>query len=743
MSTKEAIVIGINHYAVGPSLRFATSDANEFASALEMPEYNFDTKRLLDTEATTSNITEGITELLSGSAQTKVIFFAGHGFADDNGAYLATADDSVDVPGVSLDWVREQISTAKDTVILILDCCYSGAANVRNRVKLRSVSDVDLDRAFGTLGSGKFLLAACPPDQTTIESSELGHGIFTFYLLEGMIGPAFNIRGTITPIGLFDYVATKCEEEGHRKPVFKGEQAGAVVLGSGASPLPGLDLRPQVEGGKEVDDDVARQLEQCATAHLNRYLAQASVPYEQWITEGYSSAARSLEQIMRWFERTVSETPAMMARSVFARAYSEARARRAQLGNVSQGTHTDQGQIAERLGSGAFGTVWKIEKPDGGKLAYKIYHPNDIEVREKVARFQRGYRAMRLLEHPHIVKVHGDTQCPLGFYMDLVEGPNLRDFIGYNLEITEVLELLIKIAETLQHAHGRNVIHRDVKPENIVLQYDTEIATWIPYLTDFDLAWFSTATQLTKEGFGAIYYASPEQLSKPSSRVAHAATTDVYSFGQLAFFVAAGSDPAPFNGADNRSVLRDRLGGWPVAQAANIFGDLYENCTQYDPSKRWAGFRTIIDALFEALTLIRQSDVDQPIEEERFVTELVYALAGLFDHQREGYEPFNSLSGRTQITITSASAGGNGLDLTLSMEQGLTVISGANAETSRRILNTSLDRALQGYTNVMRRHGTQGNYQVFLDVKNMPINLRGVHNCRSIISRAIDAIESP
>ena len=348
---------------------------------------------------------------------------------------------------------------------------------------------------------------------------------------------------------------------------------------------------------------------------------------------------------------------------------------------------------------------------------------------------------MRQLEHPHIVKVHGDTKCPIGFYMDFVDGPNLRDFTGTVSEATDILEMLIKIAETLQHAHGRNVIHRDVKPENIVLQYDLDSQTWTPYLTDFDLAWFSAATQLTKEAFGAIFYASPEQLSKPSSRMAHAPTTDVYSFGQLCFFVATGSDPVPFEGADNLSGLRNRIGDWRVAQAANIFADLYEQCTARDPHRRLADFRTISDLLFESLTLIRETDPDVDISRERFVAELVYALAGLSDRQGRLFDPFNSLSGRTLITVTNINQQNNGVDVTLRMEQDAPSLVGATADYARRRLNASLDRAMSAYSNVNRRAGTQGTYQVFLDVKGVDLNLRGVEQCRSIITRAIDAVE--
>ena len=742
MTIKQAVVIGINHYAAASSLRYAINDADEFASALELPEYDFDTQRLLDTAATTEQVTSHVSSLLGGPAAIKLLFFAGHGWTDDKGIYLATADGSVEEPGVNLDWIRGQVLAAKNTVILILDSCHSGAATLRNRAIYRAMSETDIDLSFNSLGSGKILLAACGSDETTPESSDFRHGVFTHHLLEGMIGSASNIRGIVTPIGLFDYVATKCEEDGYNKPIFKGEQAGAVIMGSGFSPIPGLNLQANAPEYASASQNVIDQLEQEAIIHLDDYLENTSMPYERWKTEGYRTATKLLEPIMRWFDRTVSETPEVMSRQRFGDAYSEAKARLSQLGSVSEGTFTEEGQIVKRLGSGAFGTVWEVSQSDGLKLAYKIYHPQEIEVREKVARFGRGYRAMRQLEHPHIVKVYGETKCPLGFYMDLINGPNLRDFIGNELDTAEVLELLIKIAETLQHAHGRNVIHRDVKPENIVLQYDTDTSTWVPFLTDFDLAWFSSATQLTKEAFGAIYYASPEQLAKPSSRVAHAATTDVYSFGQLCYFVATGSDPVPFGVADNISALKDRIGGWPVAQSANIFAGLYESCVKQDPGHRVGDFRTVIDALFEALTLVKQTDLDEQIGPERFVTELCYALADLSDDRHGIQESFDSLSGRSRITVTDVRVGPHGLDVTLSIEQGLITLAGATAESARRRLNARLDRAMQGYANVSRRPGTQGTYQVYLDVKDMLRTLRGVGQCRSIISRAIDAIES-
>ena len=190
------------------------------------------------------------------------------------------------------------------------------------------------------------------------------------------------------------------------------------------------------------------------------------------------------------------------------------------------------------------------------------------------------------------------------------------------------------------------------------------------------MAWFSAATQLTKEGLGAIHYAAPEQLSKPSSRLAHAPTTDVYSFGQLCFFAATGSDPVAFNGADNSSGLRGRIGNWRVQEAANIFADLYDQCTKSNPDERLKDFRAISDALFEARRLIGEADVGEEIGQERFFRELKYALAGLSDDQNGSHETMYSFSGRTLISVAQITDFAEEVNFTVRIEQGRLTLSG-------------------------------------------------------------------
>ena len=211
--------------------------------------------------------------------------------------------------------------------------------------------------------------------------------------------------------------------------------------------------------------------------------------------------------------------------------------------------------------------------------------------------------------------------------MDYIDGPNLRHFVGTVDEPKQIVSLLVTVAKTLHHAHGRGVVHRDVKPENIVMNYSDR--GWQPYLTDFDLAWFSTATVLTIEGMGSYFYAAPEQLAKPGSTVAHAPTTDVFAFGQLCFYVITGSDPVPLGQADNSQALMKRLNtGW-LEEAARPLVELYSACTCKEPSQRPQDFDVICDQLAAISQALDGMSPSTMISADKFVRELVFMMVGL------------------------------------------------------------------------------------------------------------------
>ena len=404
MITKKALVVGVNNYRSFPMLRQAVYDASETASILTMQEYAFEVVSLLDQKATVKQMQSEIHSLLASDAKLKLIYFAGHGLSNDAGVYLCAHDATAEEPGVNVESLREQIRTTKGSLLIILDCCHAGTANVRDVAEMRCMNEGDLDRALGDLEEGKILIAACGENEVAGELESLNHGIFTYYLLEGLLGSAANKQGMITPMGLFDYVAERMKKEFDLSPILKGEQRGQIVLGSGFAPSV---LMPSQEFA--ITDGLKIEIENEAKRLLSDYFSQTRQPYEEWKTRGYKKACQLLEPILRWFNRQISEYPGITSSAVFDSAYREARTWLSQLGAIDIGYHVDEGTLVEHLGSGAFGSVYKVERNDQRPLAYKVFHSTELHSIEKISRFHRGYRAMNQLNHPHIVKVHKYT----------------------------------------------------------------------------------------------------------------------------------------------------------------------------------------------------------------------------------------------------------------------------------------------------------------------------------------------
>lgn len=718
-----------------PSLEFCVSDATAIAQTLSMPEFGFDDQLLLlNDHAQKQAAKQAITHFLRGPASFKLLYFAGHGTATPDDGFLVTPDGDELTPGISLRWLRIQVVGATGIVIVVLDCCRAGLASVRDGV-FSVLRVVDIDRVVPNLAQSRFLLAATVSDGIAEESKELGQGVFTFHVLEGLLGEAVNREGIITPLGLFYYVVSRFEESNRQVPVFKGEQVGRVVLGQGFS----THSPQQFEGGATA---LLENLDTEAREHLDNYIKQIAVPLEEWQAEGYKGASQLLSPILRWFDRTAMEYPDVAFRDTFLRARAEAMARLAQLGSLSVGTVTDYGRVVEPLGAGAFGTVWRVDPGDDRpQVALKLYHPHELHVQEKRVRFQRGYRAMALLDHPHIVKVVRYSESPVGFYMDYIPGANLRQLGRTIVEPADIVDFLMVIAETLQHAHSRNVIHRDVKPENVLAAFDTEHSQWKPYLTDFDLAWYSTATQVTRDAFGAIFYAAPEQLAKPESAQAHARTTDIFAFGQVAFFLATGSDPVPLDAADNVRALSERLGSWANLEAAEQFRALYESCTQLNYRQRPQDFRTVSETLFRVRRGLTERTPGQAITSDRFIPELAFALAGLAQ-QKDDSHAVTSRSGRTNIEIAEPKIQGGLAQVQITLVHGALQIPGTTNERARSILNARLDRDLGDFPMARRRSGDAGTYRVLIEVESVPMTIEGVELCRQVIGRAVDSIES-
>src|SRR6478735_9096672 len=221
-------------------------------------------------------------------------------------------------------------------------------------------------------------------------------------------------------------------------------------------------------------------------------------------------------------------------------------------GTLKAGDCLDDGRyvLVERKGAGGFGVVWlAADRVRGVQVAIKVLHPEDARQPQRRERFYRGARSME--------SIHDDNAVTRGrapreeaswhyYVMEYVAGGDLqsRGCLPYR----EVVALVLKIGRALHAAHRLELIHRDVKPGNILLDAQNE-----PKLTDFDLVKTQTSIAKTRaEALGAYGYAAPEALRDGSNVDARA---DVYSLGMTMLFLLIGPDLALEDFAERASQL--------------------------------------------------------------------------------------------------------------------------------------------------------------------------------------------
>ncbi len=236
-------------------------------------------------------------------------------------------------------------------------------------------------------------------------------------------------------------------------------------------------------------------------------------------------------------------------------------------------------ELDEQLGRGAFGSVWRGRvKGTGEAVAIKVLLEELATDPDVVTRFLRERTALVGLRHRSLVAirdlvVEGDV---LALVMQLVEGPDLRAYLRGRgtLGPEEAALLVADVADALSVAHAANIIHRDVKPANVLLQPDG--GGFQPLLTDFGIARLADAPSVTRTSqvVGTPYYLAPEVISGRKATGA----VDVYASGIMLFELLTGRPP--FRGSDAMEVFRahqtaapqrpagvsDRL--WAVATAA-------------------------------------------------------------------------------------------------------------------------------------------------------------------------------
>jgi len=204
-------------------------------------------------------------------------------------------------------------------------------------------------------------------------------------------------------------------------------------------------------------------------------------------------------------------------------------------------TFLDRYEITGELGRGGMGVVYRAQDLKLGrevavKLVQALDHPQELE------RFRREAKAIASLRHPGIVQIFDSGSLPDGrpyLVMEFIVGESLKALADREpLELEEAVRLLRKVAEALAHCHSRSILHRDIKPHNIVVG----AKTGAPVLLDFGLAREQDkASSLTEDGtvLGTLSYMAPEQAD--GQRVDERA--DVYGLGATLYYALTGQPP--------------------------------------------------------------------------------------------------------------------------------------------------------------------------------------------------------
>ncbi len=208
-------------------------------------------------------------------------------------------------------------------------------------------------------------------------------------------------------------------------------------------------------------------------------------------------------------------------------------------------------QLLEKLGQGAMGTVYKTRQLSMNRLvAVKVLHPRLAANPDLLQRLTReAHLAARLSHNNMIQAIDVGSAGPLHYFvMELVEGLTLREILekGKIYEEREAVEIVLQIAQALQHAHRRGLIHRDVKPANIVLTGDG-----IAKLADLGMARETDDAVLARRekglAIGTPYYMAPEQIRGRENIDGRA---DLYALGATLYHLVAGHPPFPYPEVD-------------------------------------------------------------------------------------------------------------------------------------------------------------------------------------------------
>ena len=217
-------------------------------------------------------------------------------------------------------------------------------------------------------------------------------------------------------------------------------------------------------------------------------------------------------------------------------------------------------EVQEIIGVGGMSVVYKAyDNVDDRIVAVKILRDEYVQNGELLRRFKNESKAVALLSHPNIVRIYDvslSDRVPF-IVMEYIDGITLKQYMEKRGQLNwrESLHFITQIMRGLSHAHSRGIIHRDIKPQNIMVLRDGSVK-----VADFGIACLADSAQtLTQEALGSVHYISPEQArgDRPDAR------SDIYSSGVVLYEMLTGR--LPFEGESAVSVAIQHLSSIPLA----------------------------------------------------------------------------------------------------------------------------------------------------------------------------------
>lgn len=276
----------------------------------------------------------------------------------------------------------------------------------------------------------------------------------------------------------------------------------------------------------------------------------------------------------------------------------------------------DRYEILEKIGIGGMAEVFKgkdhkLNRYVAVKVLKEEFRENDAFVKK----FKEEAQAAARLAHPNIVNVYdvGDENGIYYIVMELVEGITLKNYIERkgSLTIKEATSIAIQVCAGLEVAHNNHIVHRDIKPQNIIISREGKVK-----VTDFGIAKATTSQTTTANAMGSVHYASPEQAR--GGYVDH--RSDIYSLGIVLYEMVTGR--VPFDGETAVTVAVKHLQEEmvpPSVYCKNIpysLEQIIKKCTEKSPNRRYQDIGDLLADLKQSLMdpdgdFVQMIDVDE------------------------------------------------------------------------------------------------------------------------------------